>query len=1000
MLIALLACSGSDPGIHVDSPLQAVEETERFRLPLSAPAWVVYTASGVPHVYAETDRDLAVAFGFTLARDRFFQVDLARRLALGTLSGLLGDVSLPADQESRAIGMTHATDLVLSTAPPRLQETFEGYAEGINAYIDAVNAGSLAPPSEYDLAAPLLGFDSPGAAMARFEARDVAAIGGAVLYRLGFETDDVNRTADVLALDTLFDGSANAPLRESAAKTLYATLHPVETVSSAPDWVPGRRGAPMGKGVPVLGPQVNPALLSRLRTRLDAWQNRVGRDHQEGWGSNSWAVSGSFTHDGRALLAGDGHLELDIPALMYQVGLDTELLGHGDVHAVGLSIVGIPMLAVGTNGAVAWSTTQLSGDVTDWYAEQLQLDAEGRPSATLFDGAWQPMVAVDEVYEIADVPALGSTGRTETWTRWVLFDGRWLSEVEGRVLAEGDLPGAGETVIDLAGAKVVPGDIDGDGVITGVSFDFGGLDPGNLLAMFDEFARAGDIDAFAQATRMAQALSQNVIAADADGRILYTGYQMTPCRDNLRDIDGSWLPGGDPQQLLDGTNFGGFTLPVDASLAAVESDTDPARCILAWDRIPHAFDPPQGFVLTANNDPGALSFDDDLTKNDVYMGGPWDDGFRARTIETGLQAAIADGDATVDEMATLQADHHSPTAILLANALLESLDYARSLDDTSTGADARVFAVWNDHVAQFEEVQNRLVTWVDSGAFARSGVETFYDPVLPGDAEAAVATMIWNTWLGDVTALAIDDEGLPGAVFRLGGTATRLRLLHEMLSQRGDTLAADADPMTGESVFWDNRATADVESSHEIILLALEASLDFLVSEPIDAGEGGFGTDDMSAWTWGLRHQVEFQSLVLSYLDDPLLGALLTPFAIDTSDLPLAPDVVAGDPRYGLSWFPRHGDNRNVDAANPGLSGRSFRYGSGPVMRMVFSIGRDGVTGQNIIPGGQSGLLDTATSSDQTALWLANDTLSVQLAVEDVVAASTGKTTLIPLTDP
>jgi penicillin amidase len=993
MIAAWLACTAPDAA-HETSPLSLVPETERFSLPLEAPALVLTTDAGIPHVYAASDHDLAVAMGFTVGRDRFFQVDLARRLALGTLAELLGDVSLSADAESRAIGMTHAADVLLDTAPPRVRTLFEGYAEGLSAYVDAVAAGELPAPSEYDLAAPLLGAAAPADVMLPFEARDVAAIGAAVLYRLGYETDDVGRAADLLSLPTLFEGAPAADLRRAAAAALYGTLHPVEDVSSAPDWSTGRAGPPRAS-VPGTA-RAEAALLSRVRQRLDRWQIRMGRDHVDGWGSNAWAVSGDHTADGAALLAGDGHLELDIPALMYQVGLDTTVLGAGDTHSVGMTIVGIPVLAVGTNGRVAWSTTQLSGDVTDWYAEQVQLGADGLPSATRWNDGWQPLVPVPETFVVADVPALGSVGRTETWTRWTLFDGRWLSDVEGRVLGEGEEPGPGEAVADFAGTRIVPGDIDGDGVITGVSFDFGGLDPGNLLAMYDAFAHADDVDDIAIQSRAAQALSQNLIAADHTGSILYTGYQMTPCRTALRAPAGGWLDGADPQALLDGSRFGGFTLPVDDDLRAIEGDPDPARCIVPWDDTPHAFDPPQGFVLTANNDPGALSFDDDLTDGPIYMGGPWDDGFRARTIEGGLAAAIADGDATIAEMASIQADHHSPTAVLLAPAFLASLDEAAVASPDAGGAEARLAALQASHGARFAEVSARIAAWLDRGALARSGVDTFYDPLLPGDADDAVATMIWNTWLGDVTRKAIDDEGIPGAFFRLGGSATRLRMLHEMFAQRGGPAQPDTDPATGESVWWDDRGTEEVESSDEIVVFALVESLAFLESAPIDADEGGFGTDDMDAWLWGLRHQVEFQSLVLAYLDDPLLGALLAPFAVDTSDLPLAANMEAGDPRAGLTWFPRHGDNRNVDAANNGLSGRSFRHGSGPVMRMVFAIGPDGVVGQNILPGGQSGLLDTPHTADQAALWLANDVVPVQLEPDDVIAASLGRTTLLP----
>src|SRR4029079_17880317 len=115
---------------------------------------------------------------------------------------------------------------------------------------------------------------------------------------------------------------------------------------------------------------------------------RLGHDHALGWGSNAWAVAGAATTDGRALVAGDGHLPLSIPSLFYQIGLDTSVLGDGDTHQMGLVFPGMPVMAVGTNGQVGWSQTQLMGDITDWYREELQLDANGKPGASLFQGGF------------------------------------------------------------------------------------------------------------------------------------------------------------------------------------------------------------------------------------------------------------------------------------------------------------------------------------------------------------------------------------------------------------------------------------------------------------------------------------------------------------------------------------------------------------------------------------------------------------------------------------
>jgi hypothetical protein len=75
---------------------------------LSAPAQVVYTAFGVPHVYAASVTDALRLQGYLVARDRFFQMELTRRNTLGLLSGWLSGLALSTDIENRTAGQAQA----------------------------------------------------------------------------------------------------------------------------------------------------------------------------------------------------------------------------------------------------------------------------------------------------------------------------------------------------------------------------------------------------------------------------------------------------------------------------------------------------------------------------------------------------------------------------------------------------------------------------------------------------------------------------------------------------------------------------------------------------------------------------------------------------------------------------------------------------------------------------------------------------------------------------
>lgn len=983
---------------------------------LESAVHIVRTASNVPYLYAENRRDLAFAQGFTIARDRYFMMDLTRRLGLGKTSELIGDGGLDVDLESRLTGMTFIADRITNSFSEEQGAMADAFAGGVNAYIKLAAQRRLPLPSELRLAAALLGATNPAQLMVPFTRRDIGAILAVIMYQSSYETGDVGRDRTFASIGNPFAG---APLESERLaglqRDVLPSISPVHPVASSaglgletgdelilgptPAEVPGAQWTVVGDGGAAAGGP-SPAS-AELVASLDAFERRLGR--VDGFGSNSWAVAGDRTASGATLVAGDGHLSLDVPPIFFQIGLDTSLFGGGDIHQVGLVIPGFFVMPVGSNGDVAWCQTQLSADITDWYRERLQLDAAGLPVASYFRGEWKPINAIDESFVVADVPALDSEGRTETWARFVLFDGRFLTDVEGRSANADTALAPGESLVNTLRGLVVPQDLDSDGVISGISFDYSGLDTGRLLDGADGFGRAKNMDEFRAASRNLIAYSQNVAAGDKHGNILYTSYHAVPCRGYLpRKADGSFVAGADPRRLLDGTQYGGFEIPMtDGRVDESASGGDPARCLVPFDSTPQALNPERGYVLTANNDPGALSYDDSLENDDWYIGGPWESGFRASTIDRTLAALVGNGTADLQAMADLQGNHQSRTGELLVPYLLDAIAQARQLtmvDRILTPDEDRLAALYGNDSAALDEVEQRLRAWGDRGYHALSGVETFYHTPAPGEADDAVATMIHNAWFGRFVRGVWGDENFDGGYFA-DGDHTRVKLIRDFLQARDQERGRPASfvEATGESAFFDNRNTPEIERSREIMLLALADGLTFLRSAPTAPDRGGFGTNDMSQWIWGLRHQARFESLLAPFLgNDPTFEVFTRPFNIDTSKLPLAPNLTAEDPRASLRWFPRPGDQWGVDAANPGLSGTDFTHGSGPVMRMAFALKEGEFQGLNIIPGGQSGLTESPFLADQAALWLANEALPVYLDSDDVADHSTGHEVLRP----
>ena len=1003
--------------------IEGVPETAAFEVAgLEAPVHVVRTEVGVPHIYAENRNDLGRVLGFVVARDRYFILDLQRRLGLGTLTELLGDAGLESDVEARLTGMTHVADRLLAHLSPELGAYLDAFAAGMNDYIAAVGAGQVEPPSEYRVARALLGAARDTDLMQPWSRRDVAAMVAVVMYRTTFETDDVGRQRGVDAVnDGLYSDPAafQAELRRAGfLGDLWENVTPHFFAASAaglgletatgfepgplpaglggPGQRPGQRPGQQPGQRPAPGPaeahRLPAALLERTATRLKAFEERLGRDREKGFGSNAWAVAGSASTDGASLTAGDGHLSLSVPALMYQIGLDTQALGGGPLHQAGLLLTGMPVLAVGTNGRVAWSQVNPVFDITDWYGEQLRVGPDGRPDAARFQGEWRPLVAVPERFVVANVPALDSVGREEMWTRYTTFDGRFILNIEGWSLE--DMPMGTPTLTQ--DGPVVVGDVNGDGVISAISFDYAAFDATNYIDTLDQLGFADDVEHFRDITRGLVGSGLFSAAGDHKGDILFTAYQGVPCRSTLpRGDDDRWLPGADPTLLLDGATHGAFHLPmVDGR--PVSDPVDPSGCVVPFESVPQALSPARGFVQTANNDPGGLTHDGRLDNDAWYLGGPWDPN-RSDTIHRALAQSVAADTADVAMMSVIQSNDESRLGELFAPRLVQAIEAGRvaaSTDGEVEAHVARLAGLYRQHTADFDAVAARLTAWSEGGYNAASGVLTVYHTPDARDRADAVATMLFNAWFPRFMRGVFDDEGIPA--WRYSASRMQVRALKDYLAARGPTNDAGHAAWfaeTGEAIFFDVLGTPEVERSDEVMLQALVSALEFLRTPPEGDATGGFGDAPMEAWLWGLRHVVRFDSLLAEFLGaDSGFGAILSMFAITPRTLPLTEErLTRDDPRFDLTGFPRPGDNWGVDGANAGFSGTRFSYGSGPVMRMVIALKDGDVSGVNVIPGGQSALTTSPHFADQTRLWLGNETVPLRFSVEQVVEGAVGR---------
>jgi penicillin amidase len=525
--------------------------------------------------------------------------------------------------------------------------------------------------------------------------------------------------------------------------------------------------------------------------------------------------------------------------------------------------------------------------------------------------------------------------------------------------------------------------------------------------MIDELGSAATVEEMQDATRRNVGYTQNFLFADDTGSVAYGSYNATPCRGYLRPtgMTTGWAAGGNPRRVIDGTRFGGFTIPLDAHGMPDESmgASDPSRCLVPYDMYPRSQDPNRGFVLTANNDIAGTTLDGDLDNDPYYLGTQYAAGYRADTIHTRLAALVASHGATVDSIASVQADHHSGTGQDYLPMLHDAVVHARMLADgggTLTADEMRLASIYTTDRTAIDEASARLDAWLTAGAIAYSGVDTSYDTTGATHATDAVAAMIHVEWFRQLLAHIWSDENI-AAAFDFDPRTQYLESLRRLLVGRGagnpESLAS-FNATTNESIFFDVRGTAAVERSDEVMVAALVDALHALAMPRATDGSGGFGTTTQSEWVYGLHHQVRFESILTIFAGNvPGVGLIAGSYVIDTSRIPLAPMLPASDPRAALKWFPRPGDFDNVDAANPSFTvGTDYTYGYGPNMRMVVRLHDGQVEGQNILPGGQSGRTGSPHFADQAPLWLGNRAVPLRYSVDDVVAGAVSRETFHP----
>lgn len=297
---------------------------------------------GIPHVFAERERDLFFGFGYAVAQDRLFQLDYLRRRARGELSEVLGRDGLELDRMARTVGLPTFVDAEWDALPGDCRDRITAYSEGVNAYI--AECGDRLP----------IEFDLLDYRPAPWRPGDCLAIAGEFRWYL-------TGRFPIIALPEL----AKRVLGDGA---LYREFCLCEADDE-----------------PILPPGAY-----RPATRSGQIVGAAANDPQEGHGSNNWVISGERSDTGHPRLASDPHIAFAAVSCWHEVHLS-----GGDFHVAGMNYVGIPAVMFGRTERVAWGITNNICSQRDLYQERTSPE---HPGCFQFDGKWEP--AKERVEEI------------------------------------------------------------------------------------------------------------------------------------------------------------------------------------------------------------------------------------------------------------------------------------------------------------------------------------------------------------------------------------------------------------------------------------------------------------------------------------------------------------------------------------------------------------------------------------------------------------------------
>jgi len=390
LLISLLVLASLGTWIYsqIESALPILDG-KRTLLGLEYTAIVERDVQGIVTIKAKARNDIAVATGFIHAQERFFQMDLLRRNSAGELASLFGEKALSHDKKVRRHRFRERARLIVSQLPSEDLALLKAYTRGVNQGIDHLKS----PPFEY-----LLLQHEPVA----WQEEDTVLTVLSMYMDLQYDAGDRERTL--------------GNIKSALGDDVFQFLNPKGSIWDAA--IDGSQFAPSvmpTRAWPSASSEYTAQASSLLsaETSAKAPSASISNNYQgeEFPGSNNWAVSGSLSNTGSAIVANDMHLGVRVPNTWFRATFEYQTNNNTPVKVTGVTLPGTPNIIAGSNGNIAWGFTNSYGD----WSDVIILDTNENESQYLTPNGYQDFIEHKQIIAIKGQAAVEITIKETIW---------------------------------------------------------------------------------------------------------------------------------------------------------------------------------------------------------------------------------------------------------------------------------------------------------------------------------------------------------------------------------------------------------------------------------------------------------------------------------------------------------------------------------------------------------------------------------------------------------